>query len=68
MNKEIERKDEIIRQKILEKNREIISDPEKLKNNKLININDPKNFPDPLPELTDKDLKRWVAPIVPYVQ
>ena len=58
MNQELQRKDEIKRQEIMRKNKEIINDPQKLITEKIININDPKNFPDPLPELSDDDLRK----------
>ena len=57
LNNEIQKKDEKKRQEIIRKNREIIKDPQKLITEKLININDPKNFPDPLPQLSDDDLR-----------
>ena len=58
LNKDIEKKDEKMRTAIKAQNDEIISDPLKLRTMKLININDPKNFPDQLPQLTDEDLRR----------
>ena len=58
MNKEVQRKDEIKRREITEINNKIKNDPQKLITEKLININDPSNFPDPLPLLSDDDLRR----------
>jgi len=58
LNKDIEKKDEKMRAAIKVQNDDIIGDPQKLRTMKLININDPKNFPDELPQLTDEDLRR----------
>ena len=57
LNKQLEKDDELIRKRINNQNIDIMKDPERFKTEKLININDPKNFPNPIPVLTDDDLK-----------
>ena len=56
MNSEIQRKDEIKRTELKSQNDEIKNNPGKAAMTPLINLNDPKNFTDPLPQLTDDDL------------
>ncbi len=58
MNAEIQAKDELKRTELKSQNDEIKKNPEKAATTPLINLNDPKNFIDPLPQLTDEDLKR----------
>lgn len=58
MNADIQRKDEAIRTQLKAQNEELKKNPEKSASTPPINLNDPKNFPDPLPQLSDDDLIR----------
>lgn len=58
LNAQIQERDEEKRQIIIAQNNEIKNDPNKMRTMKLININDPANFPDPLPVLSDEYLKK----------
>ena len=49
MNRELQKRDEIVRTQLINQNNKIKQNPKLLMKNKLINLNDPKNFPESLP-------------------
>ena len=58
MNRDLQKRDEVVRQRLTAQNQAIKDDPVKSLTTKPININDPANFPESLPQLSDDDLMK----------